>query len=327
MEFGKILNVYQDDLKKTEDIIKLHCRGKSSLIEEIAGYITSSGGKKIRPLLVIICAKLINPKVDYYHNLCAAVELIHTATLLHDDVIDNSELRRGKKTANSVWDNKASILVGDFLFSLSFQLMTKTKSMEVLDILSTASNSIADGEVNQLENSKNLTITVDKYFEIIEGKTSALFASSCSSGAALAGATKDQESLLYEYGNHLGSLFQIIDDIIDYTSDTKNLGKSAGDDFFEAKVTLPIILCRDLAVSEDRQEVDSLFEKAQDGEANQEDFKSLLTILNKYNSFERSFEIANQQYAKIAKLLSVLTESAEKEYLLEIADFALKRTK
>ncbi len=327
MKFNDVLDSYQGDLAKVDDIIKLHCKGKSDLVEEIAKYITSSGGKKIRPILVAICAKLTDPDSKDYHNLCAATELIHTATLLHDDVIDNSELRRGKKTANSIWDNKASILVGDFLFSLAFQLMVKTKSIYILDILSRASNLIADGEVNQLENSNDLSISIEKYLEIIEGKTSVLFASACSSGAAIAKATKEQEFALYQYGNNLGLLFQIIDDIIDYTSNTSELGKAAGDDFFESKVTLPIILCYRDAKEQDRQKIEELFAKSYDGKATQQDLEQILEILNSYDSFGKSFEYAKVYHQKALESLKAIQDSLEKQHLVEIVNFALNRTK
>lgn len=325
MDLNDLLQNYQKDIEETDNVIKKYCRGKSPLIEEVSRYIVSSGGKRIRPLLVIICAKLINPKVDNYHNLCAALEMIHTATLLHDDVIDNSHLRRGKKTANAIWDNKAAILIGDFLFSLSFQLLVKTKSIYILDILSKASNQMADGEVSQLQNSNDLSISLDKYFEIIEGKTATLFASACSSGAVLADATKEQELALQDYGNNLGLIFQIVDDIIDYSTDTKKLGKGNGDDYFESKVTIPVIICYENSNESDKKEIAELFEKSYEKKADCKDLERLVEVLNKYDCFKKSYIVAKNYYQKAIKSLESLPDSGQKKDLIQIVDFAFNR--
>ncbi len=326
-KINNFLAKYKQDVDKVDNIISSYCVGKSSLIKEVSDYILSSGGKRIRPILVAMSAKLINPKIDSYHDLCAAIELIHTATLLHDDVVDDSQLRRGKKTANSIWENKASILIGDFLFSSAFQLMVRTNSIAILDNLSKASNKIADGEVNQLQNSKDLNISIDKYYEIIEGKTAALFSSACSSGAAIAGSSAKQESVLYEYGQNLGITFQIIDDILDYSQSSDDIGKKAGDDFFEAKVTLPVILCYKKAGNDDKKLIESLFDKSYNYQSQEKDLNQMVDLIDKYDAFNESYSLAQEHCNKAIDLLTIFEDGELKEDLVTIAYTALNRKK
>jgi octaprenyl-diphosphate synthase len=212
------------------------------LIPELAGHLIAGGGKRLRPMLTLASAALLGYPGTRHHKLAAAVEFIHTATLLHDDVVDSSDLRRGKRTANIIWGNPASVLVGDFLFSRSFELMVEDGSLKVLKILSHASAVIAEGEVNQLTAARRVDIAEERYLDIIGAKTAALFAAACRIAAVVAERGEGEEAALDAYGRNLGIAFQLVDDAIDYTSDAGTMGKDAGDDFREGKMTLPVIL-------------------------------------------------------------------------------------
>jgi octaprenyl-diphosphate synthase len=212
------------------------------LIPELAGHLIAGGGKRMRPMLTLASARLLDYQGTRQHKLAAAVEFIHTATLLHDDVVDGSGLRRGRRTANIIWGNPASVLVGDFLFSRSFELMVEDGSLKVLKILSHASNIIAEGEVNQLSAQRQVETSEDRYLEIISAKTAALFAAACKVSAVVAEREEQVEWALESYGRNLGIAFQLVDDAIDYAEDSATMGKDQGDDFRDGKVTLPVIL-------------------------------------------------------------------------------------
>lgn len=232
------------EMNQVDTLILESLFSQVSVIEEVGKYLVQGGGKRIRPLLTLACHRLFNPDPASPGaiHLAAAVELIHTATLLHDDVVDASVLRRGQQTANEVWGNSSSVLVGDFLFSRAFQLMVKTKHLEVLDSLSNAAAKIAEGEVLQLTSSYSLDLSVETYLDIITSKTAALFAAACEVGGMIAGMDMSLRHHLYQFGHNLGMVFQIVDDFLDYCSNSSDLGKSQGDDFFEGKVTLPVII-------------------------------------------------------------------------------------
>src|SRR5205085_1340957 len=217
-------------------------QSKVALIPELAGHLIAGGGKRMRPMLTLASAALLDYGGTRHHKLAAAVEFIHTATLLHDDVVDGSGLRRGKRTANIIWGNPASVLVGDFLFSRSFELMVEDGSLRVLKILSRASSVIAEGEVDQLTAQRRVETSEDHYLEIIQAKTAALFAAACRIAAVVAERGEAAELALDSYGRNLGIAFQLIDDAIDYASDAETMGKGVGDDFRDGKVTLPVIL-------------------------------------------------------------------------------------
>ena len=323
-----VLSSLKSDLKKIDEIILNFSVGKSALIQEIARHLISSGGKRIRPTIVILAAKLCGSKdgdVDYF-NLGAAVEMIHTATLLHDDVVDNSEIRRGKKTSNAIWDNKASILVGDYLFSVAFQLMVLSKNLQVLDLLAKTSSTMADGEVMQLENSSDLDISQDKYFEIIFGKTAVLFSASAEVGALVNNGSVEEISALREFGKNLGIVFQIVDDMLDYSSKEQVLGKDLGNDFFEGKVTLPIILTYQKADLEDKKIIKDLFDKnLMSSEKNQEDFAVILKLIKKYQGLEMSVKTALNYHEQALKNLLFFADCEAKDGLVVILDYAISR--
>ena len=241
------------DMNQVNSVILDRMQSEIPLIPELAGHLIAGGGKRLRPMLTLAAAKLINYSGDRHFKLAAAVEFIHTATLLHDDVVDGSDLRRGKTAANLIFGNPATVLVGDFLFSRSFELMVEDGSLKVLKILSHASAVIAEGEVNQLTAQRKIDTSEDRYLNIIGAKTAALFAAASRISAVVAERDEEVELALDSYGRNLGIAFQLVDDAIDYSSDSKTMGKDAGDDFREGKVTLPVILAYARGTEEDRK--------------------------------------------------------------------------
>lgn len=326
-KFQNILTNLAADLKKIDEIILEFSHGKSPLIQEISHHLIASGGKRIRPILLILSAKLCGTKSgEDHHNLAAAVELIHSATLLHDDVVDVSEVRRGKKTANAIWDNKASILVGDYLFSIAFQLMVRGKNLRVLDLLAKASSIMADGEVMQLQNSSDVALSQEKYFEIIFGKTAVLFSAACESGALINNCDEERVVALGEFGKNLGIIFQIVDDILDYSSNEQVLGKDIGNDFFEGKVTLPILLTYAKASEADKKFIAALFEKNLIGsEKNQNDFTEILSLIKKYDGLVAAKELAENHRNLALEKLEIFSDSQEKQDLITILNYSLAR--
>ena len=312
------------EMVKVDELMRERMKSdKVSMIEQIAGHLINSGGKRIRPMLTIASAKLFNYDGPNHIKLAAVVEFIHNATLLHDDVVDRSERRRDKKTANTVWDNKSSILVGDFLFSRSFKLMIETKSPEILSILANSSEMISEGEVLQLSVANNFRIPETTYYDVIRGKTAALFSASCETGAQVAGASKVQTKSLYEYGDALGIAFQIMDDLLDYNGQGGELGKNIGNDFREQKVTLPIILAYKAASKEEIEFWDRTIGK---GIQNSDDFDIAIQILNNRNILKQTYAIA-LKWSNIAKnQLRDIPSSETKRLLQELCDYVVSRT-
>ena len=241
------------DMNAVNAVILDRMQSEIPLIPELAGHLIAGGGKRMRPMLTLASAKLLGYTGTRHHRLAAAVEFIHTATLLHDDVVDGSDLRRGKRTANLIWGNPASILVGDFLFSRSFELMVEDGSLKVLKILSNASAVIAEGEVNQLTAARRVDLGEERYLDIIGAKTASLFAAACKIAAVVAERPEAEEAALDAFGRNLGVAFQLVDDAIDYVSDAGTMGKDTGDDFREGKVTLPVILAYARGGDDDRK--------------------------------------------------------------------------
>ena len=236
------LAAVKDDFQAVDALIKVNLSSDVPLVEEISGYLIEAGGKRLRPLLVLLCSMASGYNGRDHIKLAAVIEFLHTAMLLHDDVVDASDLRRGRKTVNSTWGNPPSVLVGDFLHSRAFEMMVEIGNMRVMQILSRATNVIAEGEVQQLCSIRNPATTEDAYLEIITRKTAMLFQAAAHSGAVLAGADGHNEAALRDYGLHLGLAFQLVDDQLDYLGDTEELGKNVGDDLAEGKVTLPLIV-------------------------------------------------------------------------------------
>ncbi len=249
---GALSGLLDYDMKAVNALIIEHMQSDVPMIPQLASYLIAAGGKRIRPLLTLACTKLYEGDMGRAHRLSAAVEFIHTATLLHDDVVDDSAERRGKPSANAVFGNEASVLVGDFLFSRAFQLMVADGNLDVLRILSDASATISEGEVLQLATQSNLDTTLDDYYKVIKGKTAALFAAACEVGPVIAGQDDKTITATRAYGMALGMAFQIIDDVLDYAADQETLGKTVGDDFREGKMSAPVILALQEADDEEK---------------------------------------------------------------------------
>ena len=312
---------------KLEDVtqrIKYKLASEINLIHKMTDYHVKSGGKRIRPLLTLASAKLCEYKDGNRDvNLAACIELIHNATLLHDDVIDNSNLRRGIKTANSVWGNQSSILVGDYLFSRCFEMMVEDGSQEILKLLSSTSSRIAQGEVLQLEHKGEIDMLEETYFNIINMKTAALFATATRVGACLGNKSKKEKDALESYGKNLGLAFQIADDALDYFSSKKIFGKEIGKDFYEGKTTLPLIIIFQRSKSEERTFLKEIFKKKKRSE---DDFSETLSLINKYKAVQATFKRA-EYFVNIAyDALGIFEYSEEKKVLQNLAEFSLNRS-
>jgi octaprenyl-diphosphate synthase len=311
------------EIKQMDQVIDSALSGKH-LIKIISEHLIYSGGKRLRPSLTILIAKLLGYHDGTDHiNLAAAIEFIHTATLLHDDVIDASDLRRGKKTSNSIWGNQITILVGDYLLSQAFQIMVQTKNIVILDILSKASSIIAEGEILQFSLLSDFRITEEKYIEIIRAKTAELFGAATSIGAVLTNQDAKIIENFYSFGINFGTGFQIIDDILDYSGSSNEMGKEAGDDFREGKITLPILMCYQDASSEDKEFIEKVF-SASDYKT-QENFEIIKNIMAKSNAIDKSFHQAQYYIEQAKSCLSISPDCIEKGVLLDLLDFSLKR--
>ena len=310
------------DMAEVNRLIIGYMQSPVSLIPELASYIVASGGKRLRPLLTLGAARMCGYAGEHHWSLAAAVEFIHTATLLHDDVVDESDLRRGQDTANAVWGNQASVLVGDFLFSRSFQLMVNSGSVEVLRILSDASATIAAGEVLQLTTAGEPSTEIAEYMQVIEGKTAALFAAAAEVGAIIAERPAEEAAALRTYGTQLGIAFQLVDDRLDYDADQAALGKSVGDDFREGKVTMPIIIAYQNGTADER----TFWQRTiGDGNASDADLREAQCLLAKHDSLAETGRVAVQHANAAAAALSIFPANAHRKALEDIAAFCAAR--
>ncbi|NOR31876.1 MAG: polyprenyl synthetase family protein [Sulfitobacter sp.] len=291
-------------------------------IPEVTAHLVEAGGKRLRPMLTLAAAHICGYDGPYHIHLAATVEFIHTATLLHDDVVDESGQRRGRPTANLLWDNKSSVLVGDYLFARSFQLMTETNNMRVLAILSNASATIAEGEVLQLTAAQNLATDESVYLKVVRGKTAALFSAATEVGGVVAGAPAAQIKALYDYGDALGIAFQIADDLLDYQGDTNATGKNVGDDFRERKLTLPVIKAIAKADTEERAFWTRTIEK---GRQEDGDLDHALALLNKHDTLSATRADAMEWAAQAKAALHALPDHALREMLHDLADYVVAR--
>jgi len=318
-------NLCKEDLNSINTLILEKLDSSVPLIQEIGKYLILSGGKRLRPLLTTSCFHILNNqslKNVNHIGLAAAVEFIHAATLLHDDVVDLSKDRRGNLTANEVWGNKTSVLVGDFLFSRSFQLMTKYGNMETLKILSDTSVVISEGEVLEISNDKNLEMNQDTYFQIINGKTASLFSAACQVGGISGGAKDNEHQALKSFGTNFGMAFQLIDDAIDYSSNSKTMGKNIGDDFKEGKITLPIILAYGRSNNEEKKFLQNVISNPKEDQNN---FKLTKELLIKYKCIEDTLIRANH-FADVAiDSLTIFNDNEYKEALIKLIDTSIKR--
>jgi len=310
------------DMNGVNAVILERMQSKVALIPELAGHLIAGGGKRMRPMLTLACASLLGYPGTRHHKLAAAVEFIHTATLLHDDVVDGSGLRRGKRTANLIWGNPASVLVGDFLFSRAFELMVEDGSLRVLKILSHASAVIAEGEVDQLTAQRRIETDEDHYLEIISAKTAALFAAACRVSPVVAEASEEAEHALEAYGRNLGIAFQLSDDVIDYASDAATMGKGVGDDFRDGKMTLPVILAYARGSEDDR-----VFWRAAIGgsQVSDDDLAYAIRLLRDSGALADTIERARQYARRAIDALAMFAGSKAKTALTEAAEFAVAR--
>jgi len=320
----RLKNLVGARLDEVTQRIRYKLASEINLIHKMTEYHIKSGGKRIRPLLTLASAKLCGYKNGNRDiNLAACIELIHNATLLHDDVIDNSDLRRGVKTANSIWGNQSSILVGDYLFSRCFEMMVEDGSQEVLELLSSTSSKIAQGEVLQLEYKGEIDLLEETYFNIINMKTAALFASAAKVGACLGNKSKKEKDALESYGKNLGLAFQIADDALDYFSSKKIFGKEIGKDFYEGKTTLPLIIIFQRGNNEERSFLKEIFKKKKRSE---DDFSETLALINKYKAVQASFKRAEYFVNVSCDALGIFQLSEEKNVLQNLTEFSLNRS-
>ena len=322
----QLLHLAKKDMAAVDTIILSRMQSSVGMIPDLAEHLVSAGGKRLRPLLTIASAHLCGYTGNGHHKLAAAVEFIHSATLLHDDVVDISAKRRGKKTANLIWGNAPSILVGDFLFARAFNLMVETGSMGALEILSTASSIIAEGEVQQLAALRDIKMNQDTYLEIITAKTAALFAAAAEVSPALANASSQKRKALRDYGRELGIAFQLVDDVLDYGGFELSLGKTIGDDFREGKMTLPIIQAYQSA-QDTKDEIAVLFWQRVITNLDQRDvdLKNALHLLQKTNALNISLDTARTHSARAIKALKPFAPSPWKTALTDLAAFVVDR--
>jgi octaprenyl-diphosphate synthase len=290
------------------------------LVRHVAEYIVASGGKRLRPALLLLCAGACDYPGPHHHELAAVVEFIHTATLLHDDVVDESDLRRGRRTANATFGNAASVLVGDFLYSRAFQMMVRVQSMRVMEVLADATNTIAEGEVLQLLNVHNAEVTEAAYLEVIRRKTAKLFEAAARLGAILGGAPREIEEGFASYGAHLGTAFQLVDDVLDYSGDLHETGKNLGDDLNEGKPTLPLIHVLHRGTPEQAALVRRAIEQG-----GRDDFAAVLDAIAATGALEHSRRAARAEAAMACEAIGRAPSSAYRDSLLNLATFAVER--
>ena len=319
----RLSTLLADDMEQVNGLIARRMASEHApRIPEVTAHLVGAGGKRLRPMLTLAAAKMCGYTGDHHIRLAATVEFIHTATLLHDDVVDESTQRRGRPTANLLWDNQSSVLVGDYLFSRSFQLMVETGSLRVLDILANASAVIAEGEVLQLSVAQNLATGQDTYLKVIRGKTAALFAAACEVGGVISSAPEDQVAALNAYGDALGICFQIVDDLLDYGGVTAQLGKNVGDDFRERKMSLPVILAVQNADAEDLNFWTRVIEK---GDQQDGDLDEAMRLMARHSALENTRDQALDWAAKAKAALAPLPSGKVRDLFEDLADFVVQR--
>ncbi|XSG81026.1 MAG: polyprenyl synthetase family protein [Methyloligella sp. ZOD6] len=312
----------EEDMGRVNAIIIERARSHVDLIPELARHLIDSGGKRLRPMLTLAAAKLCDYSGSGHVHLAASVEFMHTATLLHDDVVDESELRRGRKTARMLWGNEASVLVGDYLLGQAFKMMVDVGSLDALRILSNAAATIAEGEVMQLVTANNTATTQDEYLAVINCKTAALFAAACEVGGAISERPKSETAALRAYGRNLGLAFQLIDDALDYSGEQADLGKTIGDDFREGKITLPTVLSYRWG-----NEAERVFWRRtlQDGDIQEGDLEHAISLIERRGAREATVERARDYGAIARDALAIFPDSDAKDAMLETVDFCVSR--
>ncbi|OGA13585.1 MAG: octaprenyl diphosphate synthase [Betaproteobacteria bacterium RIFCSPLOWO2_12_FULL_63_13] len=320
MPLESLRTLIATDMEAVDELIRRRLKSDVVLIRQISEYIIGSGGKRLRPALVLLAAGATGYRGHYHHDLAAVVEFIHTATLLHDDVVDESDLRRGRRTANAEFGNAASVLVGDFLYSRAFEMMVDVGSMRVMEVLAEATNTIAEGEVLQLLNAHNATIGENVYLDVVRRKTAKLFEAAAQIGAVLGEAPSELEQGLAAYGRHLGTAFQLIDDVLDYSGDAAETGKNLGDDLNEGKPTLPLI-----RVIQHGSRSDAALVRRAIEEGGREGFESVLSAIRNTDALAYSRACAGEEARRACEALGGMDNSKYKQSLLELTRFAVER--
>ena len=319
-DFDDIQTLLKEDLAQTDTLLQSRLSSNVALINQMSSYIIGAGGKRLRPLLLLLCARATNYQGEHHRLMAVVIELIHTATLLHDDIVDESATRRGKNTANEVWGNAPSVLVGDFLYSRAFEMMVEPGSMKIMQILSKATNEIAQGEVLQLLNCQNSALTEAEYYQVIERKTAVLFQAATQIGGMLSEIDSVQEQALKDYGLHLGNAFQIIDDVLDYESDSATMGKEVGDDLAEGKTTLPMIYALANTSDSDKQLLEEAINNADNSKITQ-----VVQILQSVDAFGYTRAQAKKSADLAKAALNDINGSPYKEALILLCDLSLAR--
>ena len=319
-EFAGIRKLVEEETVAVDRLILKELSSDVVLINQIGHYIVNSGGKRLRPMLHLLAAKALNIRSDQHLTLAAVIEFIHTATLLHDDVVDASTLRRGRNTVNALWGNSASVLVGDYLYSRSFELMVSVQNFRVMDILSRTTTAIAEGEVLQLLNCNNAATSEQKYLEVISRKTAILFSAAAQLSAVLADASEEVENALRDYGLHLGIAFQLIDDALDYRANPEELGKNLGDDLADGKPTLPLIF----AIEHGSEEQSAVLRTAIEN-GDRDAFRQVFEIVERTKAIAYTSRRAKEEADKAAAALAPLPSSEFKDALIKLATFAAER--
>lgn len=318
-DINPVFDLCADDMSAVNSLIRDSLDSNVILIRQIAEYIIGSGGKRLRPMLVLLSSRACGYRDNHHINLAAIIEFIHTATLLHDDVVDESDLRRGKESAHAVWGNAASVLVGDFLYSRSFQMMVEVDSMRVMEVLSDATNTIAEGEVEQLLNMHDPEVNRERYFSVIEKKTAKLFEAACQLGAVLSGQS-GLEGALATFGRELGVAFQVADDVLDYTADAETLGKNVGDDLAEGKPTLPLILARKRLGDEQRGRIDTIIRSG-----GREQISEIVGLIQDSGGLREAMAMARERSAAAQRSIVLLPASAWKDAMMDLAAYSVSR--
>ena len=320
MSLESLQSFLADDMRAVDHVIRQSLYSDVVLIRQVSEYIINSGGKRLRPALVLLSAGCFNYSGHAHHELAAVVEFIHTATLLHDDVVDESSLRRGRETANAIWGNQASVLVGDFLYSRSFQMMVDIGNMRVMEILADTTNTIAEGEVMQLLNCHDPDTSEERYMAVIHCKTAKLFEAAAQLGAVLANRPKDEEQALARYGLHLGTAFQLIDDVLDYSASSAELGKNIGDDLAEGKPTLPLIHAMRHGTPEQARIIREAIEHG-----GLEYIEIVTRTIESTGALDYTSRLAEREAEQAIASLAPLADSSAKDALVGLAHFAVNR--
>jgi len=321
MDFKAISELMSEEMSSIDELIIKRLNSDIALVNQLGYYIVNSGGKRMRPMLLVLVARALGYKGHWHINLAAVIEFIHTATLLHDDVVDESDMRRGKETANALFGNAASVLVGDYLYSRSFQMMVEVENPKVMEVLSNTTNTIAEGEVMQLMNCNNPDTSIDKYLDVIHHKTASLFEAATRLGAIIAGVDQETEDALASFGLHLGNAFQLVDDALDYSADQEQLGKNIGDDLAEGKPTLPLILAMQLCPEDQSNMIKNAIEQG-----GLEHLDEIIQAIRESGALKQTLQQAEQEIIRAKSALDVLPSGIYKEAMEALANLSLKRT-